>query len=295
MDLNRLWYFYWVAKENGFTRASRTLKIAQPAISRMVKNLEETLGAPLFVRHKRQVSLTHLGNLVYRHCEVIFENTDAIRKLSNRGAPIYSGPLRLAAADALAINLLPAALSEFSELYPNVVPAIQSGPTDLMIERIVKKELAFGLFFYIPSHLEHAVEVQRLKPMRFRLVVATRHAKRVAVLSNFIGSREVDTTEVKNYPTLTRLRKQYPKAQIRLSANSLLLHRECVLKGLGVSILPDFLVRNELKKRILTDVLPKTQLTFDLNLVKPLHAPLSELSERFVECLRNALAKVDIS
>ena len=52
MDIQALRYFVEVANEGGFTRASRKLHVTQPAISRMVKALEEELGAPLLIRER---------------------------------------------------------------------------------------------------------------------------------------------------------------------------------------------------------------------------------------------------
>jgi DNA-binding transcriptional LysR family regulator len=53
MDLHALRTFVEVVRHQGFTRASRTLRLTQPAISKLVKGLEEELGTPLLLRQRR--------------------------------------------------------------------------------------------------------------------------------------------------------------------------------------------------------------------------------------------------
>lgn len=67
MNLLHLQYFYVVAKEQGFTKASKALRIQQPAISRMVKLLEEDLGVRLFEKIGRNIQLTTQGKDVFQH------------------------------------------------------------------------------------------------------------------------------------------------------------------------------------------------------------------------------------
>lgn len=87
------------------------------------------------------------------------------------------------------------------------------------------------------------------------------------VLSNFIGSREVDNKANYKFPTLEKLKKLQPKASIKISSNNLSLHKKLVEQKLGVSVLPHFLIANELKKKKFTDILPKEDLIFDLKIV----------------------------
>jgi DNA-binding transcriptional LysR family regulator len=104
--------------------------------------------------------------------------------------------------------------------------------------------------------------------VRFHLVVKNELRKNVRVLESFIGSREIDDASTRTFPTLEKLKKLYPKATIKISSNNLTAHRSMVLKGLGVSVLPDFLVAEDLKRGFLSNVLPKERLEFDLKVVQ---------------------------
>lgn len=67
MELRHLRYFRMVAVERKFTRAAVKLNIAQPPLSRHIRQLEEELGAQLFVRGARPLEMTEAGRLLYEH------------------------------------------------------------------------------------------------------------------------------------------------------------------------------------------------------------------------------------
>ena len=60
VDIKHMKYFIEVVKQGGMTNASKSLYIAQPTISKAIKDIENEMGTPLFDRSKRPVSYTHL-------------------------------------------------------------------------------------------------------------------------------------------------------------------------------------------------------------------------------------------
>lgn len=106
-----------------------------------------------------------------------------------------------------------------------------------------------------------------------------------SVLESFIGSREIDDTSTKHFPTLTKLKKIHPEAKIRISSNNITAHKEMVLRSLAVAVLPDFLVQEDLKSGILSDVLPKERLEFELKLVERSNSVLSLNAQTFLNQL----------
>src|SRR5512138_780029 len=93
LNYHHLRYFWAVAREGGVTRASEKLNISQPTVSAQVRELEDALGEPLFLREGRTVRLTEVGQTVYGYADEIFglgqELLDAVR-----GRPT-GRPLRL--------------------------------------------------------------------------------------------------------------------------------------------------------------------------------------------------------
>ena len=284
MNLLHLQYFYVVAKEQGFTNASKALRIQQPAISRMVKLLEDDLGLKLFERVGRNVQLTTAGQEVFEYCKKIFGTVDELKNSVGQMSGECSGPLLIAATESIASHYLPKVFKSYLEKNPKVYPNVYSAPASLLFEKIGKGELEIGLFFHIPE-LPDKLEIFRTQDVRFHLVVKKDLRRKTAVLERFIGSREIDDTSTKRFPTLERLKKDHPQAAIKISSNNLTSHKEMVLQGLGVSILPEFLIDHEIKSGLLTDIYPHERFVFKLKFVKRKNGILSLSAQSLVnEC-----------
>ncbi len=267
MNLLHLHYFFVVAKEGGFTKASEVLRIQQPAISRMVKQLEEAMGFPLFQRVGRHVQLTAQGKEVFARSQRIFSEVDGLKSAVGQLAGSVQGPLQFAAAEPIASHFIPDVLAALLPKAPELYPLMFSGPAATMFDKILKGVLEFGLFFHIPN-LPANLKMSPFRKIRFHLVVRKDLRKNRSVLETFIGSREIDDTSTRSFPTLEKLKKLHSRASIKISANNLTAHRSLVLKGLGVAILPEFLIGEDLKAGRVADVLPKEHLAFDMKLVQ---------------------------
>lgn len=287
MNLLHLHYFYVVAKEQGFTKASKALRIQQPAISRMVKLLEDDIGFPLFEKAGRNVQLTKAGIEVFEHCKKIFGTVDDLKQSLGQISGECKGPLLLGASEPVASHFLPAILKFYLEQHPQVYPNIHSGPAAMLFDNLINGDLEFGIFFHIPE-LPEKLEIFKTKETRFHLVIRKDLRKKKEILENFIGSREIDDTTTKKFPTLERLKKDYPDSNIKISSNNLSAHREMVLQGLGVSILPAFLVAQDIKEGLLADIYPHESFKFQMKFIKRRTAVLSLAALELVKvCIEN--------
>src|SRR2546422_474608 len=87
VDLRHLRYFQAVAEELSYSKASRRLHVAQPALSRAVKELEGMLGLELLARTRRSVSLTAAGAVLLNETRSLFQRLDeAIRRVQRCAA-----------------------------------------------------------------------------------------------------------------------------------------------------------------------------------------------------------------
>lgn len=84
MDLRHLRYFVMVARERNFTRAAELLHVTQPPLSRQIQQLEDDLGARLFERESRPVTLTPAGRLFYEHAVQVLDRVDEMRAMMKR-------------------------------------------------------------------------------------------------------------------------------------------------------------------------------------------------------------------
>ena len=168
--------------------------------------------------------------------------------------------------------------------HPKVYPNIYSGPASMLLRKIESGEIELGFFFHIPD-LSEKLQFETQIPTPFRLVVSRNHKKDADVLSTFIGSREIDDTSTRRFPTLEKLKAKYPKAAIKISSNNLSAHKEFVLQGAGVAVLPEFSIQRELKEKVLVDVLPNEEFIFQMKVVKRKNAVLSLSASKLMEHL----------
>lgn len=282
MELNHLKYFYFVAKEGGFTKAAKALQIAQSAVSKMVKNLENELKVELFEATGRSIRLTPSGTDLFRKCEVIFEQLQDIEATLKPKSNTISGQLKFGCAEVIAAYLVPNAVQKALERHPPLQTFITTSTASELCSLLLAKKLDFVLAFHLPE-LPPELEVRKIYPMPFHLAVATDKVNSNATCSTFIGSREVDDTATKTYPTLKLLQEKFPKASIKISTNSLSAHKRLVQLGVGVSILPEFMIKDEIESGKLKSLLKEREFTFNMKLVCRKSQPLSAAAQVFLE------------
>ncbi|MGH7429149.1 MAG: selenium metabolism-associated LysR family transcriptional regulator [Candidatus Methylomirabilaceae bacterium] len=120
MDLQQLKGFMAVAKHNSFSRASEELYRTQPAISKQIRALEESLETKLFHRLGRRIQLTDAGEILYRHAHRIFQVLEEARETISELKGLQTGHLRISAASTIGTYMLPRALGRFKRRYPGI-------------------------------------------------------------------------------------------------------------------------------------------------------------------------------
>lgn len=266
VELGHLKYFYFTVVEGGVGRAAERLHVQQPVVSKMIKSLEEQLGRPLFAKAGRGKALTDFGQLVFRHSQTIFDEIEKLGELELRNAEL-AGDLNVAAAEPIAAGLLPGAIARLRETHPRLNPNVYTATATELLQMLSAGKLDVGYFFHMPPPPGN-LEISERHAVRFRLVVRRDLRTDAETLSRFIGSREIDDRANQKFPTVEKLRRRYPRARIHISSNHLGLHRELVLRGQGVSVLPEFLVREDLRAKRLADALPGEEFVFDLKVVR---------------------------
>lgn len=126
MDTRQLRYFRTVAELGNFSRASATLHISQPALSRHVQSLEDHLGTPLFTRHSRGIRLTEAGRHLLERSRLILRDFDNLREEVRAAGNSEVGHLTIGLPPAVGVNLLPELLRRFRSQYPRVTIEIWS-------------------------------------------------------------------------------------------------------------------------------------------------------------------------
>lgn len=284
MELGHLKHFYYVAKYGGFTKASKKLLVQQPSISKTVSTLEDQLGVKLFVRDKRKVTLTDIGLEIYAKCDVIFKEIDEIEIIANEGKFECSGPLKFCASEPVSSHFVPKIHKAYLDEYPEVIPTCFSGFASDLLNKIEEGEFEFGLFFHIPK-LSNKLVMTEVAQIPYDLVIKSSEFKNLDVIRSFIGSREIDDVQTKKFPTIDKMNKDFKDVKIKISSNSLTSHKNMVLEGLGVSILPEIMVSTEIKQRALKRLYPKGTFKFPLKLVTKKNHHLSRNARAWLSFL----------
>lgn len=288
MELNHLKYFYIVAREGGYTNASKVLRVAQPSISKLVRRLEEEYGVPLFEKVGRKVRLTGAGGTLYRHCEVIFQEVEQIAALSGVKNKTGGGPLNIGASDAIASFLLPDVLGSLVELNLSVQPTVISAPATDLLDRLRARKLETVLLLHCPT-LSSELEIRKEILVPHCFIISAKHFESKEVRSSFIGSREVDDSSTKDFPTFRLLKKDYPNAVIKISINSFAAHKALVKEGRGVSIMPEFVAEPELSKGVFRRLYPKEKFEWPIKVVMRKDSVASKSCESFLDALKKTL------
>ncbi|MCL1049070.1 LysR substrate-binding domain-containing protein [Shewanella abyssi] len=122
MDLKTLHYFVEVVNAGGFSKASKTVFLTQPALSKAIRLLEEELQMVLLERGKRgtQVKLTAAGKVVYRHAEQLINGRQRMLAELDGLRNLTGGTLRLGLAPLGSAELFAPAIAKFRQQYPKI-------------------------------------------------------------------------------------------------------------------------------------------------------------------------------
>ncbi len=127
LDVRHLRYFSRVAELKSFSAAAAQLRIAQPALSRCVKQLEDDLGVQLLSRHGRGVTPTAAGEKLYHHAQRLLRDMRLVQEevVATSGTPF--GHLYLAMPPATGQILAPSVIERYRAMYPRVTVHVLEG------------------------------------------------------------------------------------------------------------------------------------------------------------------------
>ena len=144
MELQALRYFVEVARQGGFTRASRSLHVTQPAISKMVKALEEKLGTPLLLRERRRVKLTDAGRIVLERAQGVLDSLRVIEEEVVELAALRRGRLRIGMPPIVGVAFFAPLLAEFHLAYPAIELELREEGSHHIEALVMSRELDVG-------------------------------------------------------------------------------------------------------------------------------------------------------
>ena len=121
--------FYTVAKHKSFSKAAKELYISQSAVSQAIKNLEQNIGIPLFIRSTKNVSLTVDGDILFGYLSQVFDLIQTAEEKLQTRQDKYNGQVVIASTDTLCKYFLLPKIYEITKNHPNIKIKIISRST----------------------------------------------------------------------------------------------------------------------------------------------------------------------
>src|SRR5262245_34740632 len=145
LNLRQLRTFVTVARLSSFTRAAHLLHLSQPALTKQVRQLEETLGVRLFDRNTRTVELTRIGKELAPVVTQLLQEIEAVVVNTKELAAQSRGVIRIASLPSISSTLLPTAIARFKVLYPGISVVLKDVIAQRLVAMVKAEEVDFGI------------------------------------------------------------------------------------------------------------------------------------------------------
>lgn len=248
MQTSALRYFAEVARSGSLRHAADVFDIVPSAISRQVAQLERQLGATLFERSARGMTLTEAGKLLLEHVDDGERRVVELRQRLDDLSELRRGTVRLAVVEATAHDFLPRVLEHFSRRHPGIDFRVTIVGTAEVAERLLAHEVDVALAFNSPSRDDLVLKARMPQPLQ--LIGAPGHP---LLAGDAPTMRELDGVAAALPDRSFGIRRLVDQAaaaarirlRIVLEANSLQLIRNVVAGSELVSFMPEMTFTRE--------------------------------------------------
>lgn len=236
MELRVLNYFLAIAREENITKASQTLHVSQPALSRQMMQLEEELGVKLFTRSNHNIVLTEDGLLLKRRAQELLSLADKTKRdFINKDAEL-SGEVTIGSGEFRSTTELAKIMVAFQKKHPLVQFRIYSGNADNIQDYIGRGHLDLGV-------MGEPVDIRKYEfismPVKEKWGVLVRQDSELA------EKEQIRAEDLLNTPMVTASRDFQGELtawfgdlydKVRIAATGNLLYNEAMLveSGMGV-------------------------------------------------------------
>ncbi len=288
MDTQNLKAFLLVAETGSFSLAAEQLHLTQPAVSKRVALLEEQLGAGLFDRIGRNVSLTEAGHALLPHARTIQQDLAAAEQSVRDLSGAVAGRLRLATSHHIGLHRLPPVLSAFSKAYTAVQIDIDFMDSEQAYELIMQGKAELAVVTLAPVREPSVVTLPVWRdPLDF--MVGTNHplADHPGLDLRVLAEHPAILPGLNTYTgqIVARLFESHNLSlQVSMSTNYLETIRMMASVGLGWTVLPRSMLDDTLAIIRLSD----TRIERTLGIVYHRGRSLSRAAQAFIEVVQAA-------
>ncbi|MCP4182761.1 MAG: LysR family transcriptional regulator [Hyphomicrobiales bacterium] len=277
--------------ENGnITKAGKKLDISQPAVSRLIGSLEETLGFPLFQRLAGRLRPTSEARIIFDEVEKALANLNHVSRLMEDIQDNKAGHLRVACLPGFATSLLPRILASFLVERPGLGLTFEPRTTQKIQEWILAQQFNVG----ISDMFEESPSIES-EPLLVRTVFIAPQGHPLAV-KKVVTPKDMDGLPMihgnRDQITYSAIRKAFNSAGAEFNSivETRLFATACIMvaKGIGVSIVSEIDAR-EYENQGLVIRPFEPNIPFEINILYPAYMPRSIATREFVEAFKQGI------
>lgn len=290
MDLKQLRTFLEVADEGSLTRAAESLHVAQPALGRQIKQLEDEFGGALFDRHGRGMTLTETGRLLADRAQSILRLVEDARAELSAAPNAVAGAVTLGVPPTVGEALGGRLIERFLRLHPSVVVRIVPAFSGYLYDMLRRGEVDLAVVY--ESAEARQIRSEPLLEENLRLVGAPHLMADLGGVVRFeqlAGKPLILPGPRQGSRMLFERAAQTAGVDLRVivEADGLQTLKDLAMRGLGYTVLPTVTVRPELENgTLLSAELSKPELKRRLILARSVLRPASNAVRIFAETLK---------
>ncbi|PWU66930.1 LysR family transcriptional regulator [Gracilibacillus dipsosauri] len=237
MELRHLITFRTIIDVGGFKKAAEQLGYAQSSITAHIKELEKELGYPLFDRLGKKVVLTQTGERFLPYAlDIIRLYTESKEVIRQTDQP--SGDLTIGVSESLLIYWLPNIITAFMHQYPEVHLTVKPIDYEDLADQLKQNEIDVALLVETNSWLSSELKIHKLTDEKLVLVHPPKKETTNMLVTEYTCSWRPIIEEYLTYHS--------QPTENKLELPSIEAIKKCVLLGLGKSMLPQFVVKEEI-------------------------------------------------
>jgi DNA-binding transcriptional LysR family regulator len=151
MNLRHIEIFHAVYVNGSVSGAARALNVSQPSVSKMLRHAETLLGFQLFQRTKGGLVPTEDAHTLFGDVSQIQDRVQALREMGRNLRRGIAGTLRILALPSLALDAIPAAVSQFLRRHPDVKFDLQTAHHDDLLRKLYERETDIAIAYQVPA------------------------------------------------------------------------------------------------------------------------------------------------
>ena len=289
LELYRI--FYVVAETKNITKASEILNISQPAVTKHIKNLEEQLGNPLFIRTKKGVILNEYGEKIFLNVKQALNLLSESEKEISKYKSLNKGTIKIGISTTLARKYLLKYIKKFHETYPNIVIDIYTDATKDLIKQL-KNGVIDIIISKFPQNRDNDLDYIYLDKTKYIFVANEEYS--------FLSKEPISIKKLVNYPLLLQktpsnsrdniekyLKENNINIEPKMNIASSNLLVDFIRLGYGIGYVTKLYVEEELKEKKLLEikVVPDTdEISYGIILLK--NNVMTSHCKKFIDYLK---------